>query len=76
MAHVMVKKTDPLFGDEKEFDAFELHTIGITCPSDFDVLAKADDRIQVIKHKDRPLYGFLFHPEARNPDILKRFLEL
>jgi anthranilate/para-aminobenzoate synthase component II len=39
----------------------------------FDVHARTSF-IQAIKHKSKPFYGLLFHPEARNKDFIERFL--
>ena len=32
-------------------------------PENFIVLAESDNCIQIIKHKNREIYGFQFHPE-------------
>ena len=41
----------------------------------FEVRAK-NRYVQAIKHKKRPIYGVLFHPEVRNKEMIKRFLEI
>lgn len=78
-------KQDPLF---KGFDAAptvcESHYCEIkTAPPEFDLLASTPEcRVQAIRHKTRPLYGFQFHPEDstdRFPDgmtMLERFFGL
>ena len=42
----------------------------------FDILAVSEktDTVQAIRHKSRPIYGVLFHPEVRNKDIIEKFL--
>jgi GMP synthase-like glutamine amidotransferase len=40
----------------------------------FDVVAESAQCIQAIKHKQRNVFGLLFHPEVRNPEILQRFI--
>ena len=58
-----------------DFNAYSLHSYCVEPSEDFEVLAESKECIQVIKHKTKPIYGVLFHPEVRNPDILERFLQ-
>lgn len=32
--------------------------------------------VQAIKHKDKQIYGVLFHPEVRNKELVEKFCEL
>lgn len=59
-----------------EFKAYSLHTYRIEASEVFEVWAKSFKCIQVIKHKTMQIYGVLFHPEVRNQEIIKRFIEL
>lgn len=56
------------------FRAYTLHNFSIEPADAFDVLAESAQCIQAIKHKQRNVYGVLFHPEVRNPEILQRFV--
>jgi GMP synthase-like glutamine amidotransferase len=56
------------------FKAYSLHNMAAEVPSDFTVLAKSALCAQAMRHKSRPLYGVLFHPEVRNPGILAAFV--
>lgn len=57
-----------------EFKAYSLHGYCVE-PSDvFEVWAKSNKCIQVIKHKTKAIYGSLFHPEVRNQELIKRFI--
>ncbi len=58
------------------FKAYSLHNFSVESSDNFEVLAESEKCLQVLKHKQKPLYGILFHPEVRNPDILKRFIQL
>jgi GMP synthase-like glutamine amidotransferase len=58
------------------FKAYMLHNYSMEPPQYFDVLATSAKCIQAIKHKQKNIYGVLFHPEVRNPEILKRFIQL
>ncbi|MCE5217105.1 gamma-glutamyl-gamma-aminobutyrate hydrolase family protein [bacterium] len=63
---VRVTQRDPLFeGLGDQFVVREMHAWEITrLPECFEVLASTDAcRVQVIRHKTRPLYGTQFHPE-------------
>jgi GMP synthase-like glutamine amidotransferase len=56
-----------------KFAAYELHNFSIKPSEDFEVLAKSKC-VQAIKHKEKKIYGVLFHPEVRNKEILEKFL--
>jgi len=36
----------------------------------------ASTYVQAVKHKNKPTYATLFHPEARNKDLIENFLYL
>ena len=72
MTQITTEKTNLMFSGD--FKAYSLHGVCIE-PSDvFEVWAKSAKCIQAIKHKTKPIYGVLFHPEVRNQEILKRFI--
>ncbi len=73
MTRISTLKENPLF--KKEFEAYSLHGYCIEEITDFDVLAKSVKCVQAIKHKEKQVFGVLFHPEVRNPDILRLFIE-
>jgi GMP synthase (glutamine-hydrolysing) len=61
-----VKVTQPheIFGGKDSFLVYENHQYGIsTVPNSMEVLAESTNSIAVVKHKERPIYGFQFHPE-------------
>ena len=68
-----VKENSLCSGD---FKVYSLHSVCVEPSVDFDVWAKSTRCTQVIKHKRKPIYGVLFHPEVRNQDILKRFIQV
>lgn len=75
MTEITATRPNPLFNGE--FQAYSLHTYSIAPSSQtFDTIAESAKCIQAIKHKQKLIYGVLFHPEVRNPDILKRFIQL
>ncbi len=70
-----IEVTGNLFGKEN-FKAYSLHGNGITNLENFDAIAKSDNSIQAIKHKEKEIYGVSFHPEVRNMWIIDEFLKV
>jgi len=56
------------------FKAYELHNYSIQLTEEFDVLANSAKCVQAIKHKQKDIYGVLFHPEVRNKEIIHNFI--
>ena len=59
-----------------DFKAYSLHSYCVEASDDFEVWAKSEKCIQIIKHKTKPIYGALFHPEVRNPELIKCFIQI
>lgn len=57
------------------FQAYTLHNYSLEPPAEFEVLAKSGNCVQAIRHKDKDIYGVLFHPEVRNKEVLQRFIQ-
>jgi GMP synthase (glutamine-hydrolysing) len=74
MTQITTLQKNSLFSDS--FSAYSLHKFSVESSTEFEVLAKSEQCIQVIKHKKKPIYGVLFHPEVRNSEIIKRFIQL
>ncbi len=74
MTEIRVAAADPLFDDRDCFPAYELHDFSVKPPESFTVLARSDRCIQAVRHRARPLYGVMFHPEVRNEWVVTRFL--
>jgi anthranilate/para-aminobenzoate synthase component II len=75
MTEITTTKPNSLFSGT--FQAYSLHTYSLAPDSqNFDTIAESAKCVQAITHKQKPIYGVLFHPEVRNPDILKRFIQL
>ncbi|MCD6496624.1 MAG: hypothetical protein J7K54_05110 [Candidatus Aenigmarchaeota archaeon] len=72
-ADVEVVRKNPLL--EGRMKVYELHGKAVKASAQFEVLAKSGKCIQAIRHKSKPFYGILFHPEARNRDVVERFLK-
>ena len=72
MTQITTLKSNPFFSST--FKAYSLHNYSIALPAIFDALAESEKCIQAIKHKQKDIYGVLFHPEVRNKEILQRFI--
>jgi GMP synthase-like glutamine amidotransferase len=74
MTTIISLRDNPLFS--ADLKAYSLHSCCVEASEEFEVWAKSAKCIQVIKHKKKPIFGVLFHPEVRNQELIKRFLEL
>jgi len=74
MTQINMLKENTLFSGD--FKAYSLHSYCVEPSEDFYAWAKSTKCIQIIKHKTKPIYGMLFHPEVRNPELIERFILL
>lgn len=74
MTEVIKLNENPLFS--AGFKAYSLHNYSVESSEEFEVLAESPRCLQAMKHRQKPIYGVLFHPEVRNAEIVKRFIEL
>lgn len=80
---IITKPDDPIFEgiQKKEIKLQEKHSFHVSHLSNvFDTLAYSSVcPYEIIKHKERPMYGFQSHPEASGPigmQIIKNFLKM
>lgn len=73
MTPITIVKANPLLTGESK--AYSLHNFTVEAAGDFETLAKSEACVQAIKHRHKPIYGVLFHPEVRNEEVLKRFVQ-
>jgi len=73
MTEIATLKANPLFSST--FKAYTLHNYAIVPSAKFEVLAESAKCVQAIKHKQKDIYGVLFHPEVRNKEIIQRFIQ-
>lgn len=80
-----IRKQDPIFNEiHAPFMAYEYHLEEVKeLPDNFELLASSQMcEVQAIRHKEKPIYGVQFHPEAYDPIypageiILQNFFEL
>jgi GMP synthase (glutamine-hydrolysing) len=76
---IKVKFDKDFLGIEKgsDVEAYSLHKSGIIkLGGDLEIYGKSKSGIQAIKLKDKNIYGVMFHPEARNREIVENFCKM
>lgn len=60
----------------KEIEVWHLHNnyCDFSLLDDFEVYCISGDISQAVKHKNKEIYGVLFHPEVRNKEMILRFV--
>ena len=67
------KFTKDFLGLKGEQQVYHLHNNYTTLPREFEKFT--DSKIlQAIKHKTKPIFGILFHPEVRNKELIDNFI--
>ena len=56
-------------------EVYHLHNNYMTLPRDFEDFTSSDIP-QAVKHKSKPFYGVLFHPEVRQKNLILNFSNL
>lgn len=74
MVEVEILRTNPLV--EGHFQAYALHKHSLKGLDAFEIWAKSEDCVQVIAHKRKDQYGVLFHPEVRQHEVIRRFIDI
>ena len=59
------------FSGSKE--VYELHNFYAES-EEFDIIGTSKNCPQIYKHKNKPFYGILFHPEVRNKNLILNFV--
>ena len=66
---------EDFLGLNGKIEVYELHNFYVISKS-FNIIAESKKCPQAIKHKEKPFYGVLFHPEVRNKEFLVNFANL
>tara|TARA_B100001109_G_C18616787_1_gene359537 strand:- start:92 stop:628 length:537 start_codon:yes stop_codon:yes gene_type:complete len=74
MVSVEIQAQNPLVSGD--FQAYNMHNYSVDKVTSFDVLAKSEKTIQMIRHKTMNVFGVSFHPEVRNEQIITNFLSI
>jgi len=73
MTSILPVGNDPLVPGP--MDVYSLHKYDLEDLNEFHVLARSAECVQAIAHRERDLFGILFHPEVRRGGVVTRFLE-
>jgi GMP synthase-like glutamine amidotransferase len=73
MTEVSTAKANILFSSS--FKVYSLHNYALVPSDEFEVLAESAKCVQAIKHRQKDIYGVLFHPEVRNREVIQRFIQ-
>ena len=57
---------------KEELEVYELHSYSLQPPKEFEKLSNNNE---IIKHKKKEIYCLMFHPEVRNEEIIRNFIE-
>ena len=71
---VIVEKNS-ILTKAREVDAYALHTYSVEKSDKIEVLGSSKECIHMIKVIGKEIYGTLFHPEVRNPEIIENFIK-
>jgi len=61
------------FGMKKIEEVYELHNFYVTS-KEYNIIAESKNCPQAIKHREKPFYAVLFHPEVRNKELIRNFI--
>lgn len=61
-------------GLKNKQEVYELHNFYVES-KDFEIYAFSEKCPQAVKHRKKPFYGVLFHPEVRNKQVIKNFIK-
>jgi GMP synthase-like glutamine amidotransferase len=73
MTEIEASKENILFSST--FKVYALHNYALVPPAEFEVLAESAKCVHAIKHRQKNIYGVLFHPEVRNTEVVQRFIQ-
>ena len=69
-----IKFKQDFFGVIGKKEVYELHNF-CAKSSEFEILATSKHCPQAMKHKYKPFYAVLFHPEVRNKELIVNFVK-
>lgn len=67
--------SEEFLGAKESTEVYELHNFYVES-NQFNTFAYSKKCPQAIKHKDKPFYGVLFHPEVRNRKLIVNFAHI
>lgn len=74
MKKIELRKKNKLFSTDLE--VYELHKYSLEPNEEFETLAVSSVCVQAIKHKEKEIYGIMFHPEVRQRNVVRNFIDM
>ena len=72
MNRIKVEKDNKIIREDCE--VYAIHHLSVEPSDEFEVLARSEDCVEAVKHKTKPFYGLLFHPEVRHHEMIESFI--
>jgi GMP synthase-like glutamine amidotransferase len=73
MTEITASRANLLFSSA--FKVYALHNYAVVPSGQIEVLAESAKCVHAIKHKQKDIFGVLFHPEVRNKEVIQRFIQ-
>ena len=73
---VDVKTLEKNILSEGKFQVYNIHNTSVNNLDNFTTLAASETSVQIVKHKNKDIFGVSFHPEVRNENIVSNFLKI
>ena len=73
MTEITASKANRLFSSA--FKVYALHNYAVVPSRQCEVFAESAKCVHAIKHKQKDIFGVLFHPEVRNKEVIQRFIQ-
>jgi GMP synthase-like glutamine amidotransferase len=64
----------PSISPHGAYEAYSLHRNAIIPSTELEVLAESEHAVQAFRVHGKHMFGVLFHPEVRNPEIIEKFV--
>lgn len=74
MTKIKLIRENALFSSD--LSVYELHGYALENLENFEILAKSGRYVQAVKHREKEIYGIMFHPEVRQEKIVENFVGL
>lgn len=75
IGQIFVEFEREFLGIEGRLKVYSLHQ-NVVESDGFDVFARSEKCVHAVKHKNRDVYGILFHPEVYGNEIIENFCKL
>ena len=64
----------PTSSSPNSLEGYNLHRYAILLSEELIILARSEGSVQAFGHREKPVFGVMFHPEVRNPEVIEQFI--